>query len=98
MNARVLENNENANYQHDVAENLSNGVLQRAVESAVSKESIKKKTLRPRRNPENGDQKRDQQKNLKQAQLDRRKRRGPRHWNPCRVNRSDTEEDDRRQT
>src|SRR5438094_4931797 len=48
MNTRVLQDNENANYKDDVAENLGNGVLERTVESTVGKKSTKKKMLGPR--------------------------------------------------
>src|SRR2546430_35425 len=48
MNTRVLQDNENANHEDDVAENLGNGVLERTVESTVGKKSIKKKMLGPR--------------------------------------------------
>src|SRR6266513_2754338 len=37
MNTRVLQDNENANHEDDVAENLGNGVLERTVESTVGK-------------------------------------------------------------
>src|SRR4030095_6644023 len=65
MNSSVLQDNENANDQHDVADDLWNRVLQRTIEATFSEESIKKKTLRSRRNPKDSNQKCDQQKNLK---------------------------------
>ena len=67
MNSSVLQDNENADYQHDVADDLGNRALERTIESTFSKDSIKKKTLRPRRDPKDGNQKCDQQKNLKKT-------------------------------
>jgi hypothetical protein len=67
MNSRVLQDNENANDQDDIADDLGNRVLERTIESTLSKQPVKKKTLRPRRNPEDGNQKRDEQKNLKKT-------------------------------
>src|SRR5437899_6596958 len=46
-NPAVLQDNENAYYQHDVANHLGNRVLQRTIESALGKQPVKKKTLRP---------------------------------------------------
>src|SRR5436190_22999054 len=40
VNPSVLQHNENADHQDDVAENLGNRVLERAVESTVSKKAI----------------------------------------------------------
>src|SRR4026207_427516 len=57
MNSSVLQDNENTDDQDNVADNLGNRVLERTIESTFSKDSIKKKTLRTRRNPEDGNQK-----------------------------------------
>ncbi len=72
MNPRVLQDNENADHQHDVADDLGNRVLERTIESALRKQPVKEKAFRSRRNPKNCDQERDQQKKLKQTQPDSR--------------------------
>jgi hypothetical protein len=36
-----------ADYHHDIANNLGNGVLQRTIESTLRKQPVKKKTLCP---------------------------------------------------
>ena len=46
MNAGIFQNNQNANYQHDVADDLGDGVLERTIESAVDEKPIKKKAFR----------------------------------------------------
>src|SRR6476620_462967 len=51
MDASVLQNKENANHQHDVADDLGDGVLQRPIESALRKQPVEKKTFRPRGKP-----------------------------------------------
>ena len=98
MNPGVFQDNENADHQHDVADDLGNRVLERTIEAALRKQPVKKKAFRSRRNPKNRDQERDQQKNLKQTQLDGRKSRVPGQWNSSGVNRTDRKKDDRRQT
>src|SRR5215216_1060876 len=45
MDASVLQNEENANHQHDVADDLGNRVLQRPLEPAVRKQPVEKKTF-----------------------------------------------------
>jgi hypothetical protein len=67
MNPCVFQDKENANDQHDVADDLSNRVLERTIESTLSQQSIKKKAFRSRGDPENRNQKRDEQKNLKKT-------------------------------
>ena len=74
MNAGVLEHDEDADDQDEVADDLRDGVLQGAIEPAVDEEAIEKKTLRARRDPEDGDQQRDEQENLNQAERDARQR------------------------
>jgi hypothetical protein len=73
MNPGILKDNEDADNQHNVAYDLGNGVLERTIESTLCKQPVKEKALRSRGDPKNRNQERDQQKNLKQAQLDRRK-------------------------
>ena len=36
VNAGVFQNNQNADYQHDVGDDLGNGVLEGAIQSALS--------------------------------------------------------------
>ena len=67
MNSRILNDNEDADYQHDVADDLGNGVLERTIKPTLRKQPVKKKPLRSGRDPKNRNQERDQQKNLKQA-------------------------------
>src|SRR6476661_5458319 len=52
MDTSVLQNKENANHQHDVADDLGNGVLQRPIEPALRKQPIEEKTFRPGGDPE----------------------------------------------
>src|SRR5690348_17181732 len=78
MNAGVIEDNENADDQDDVADNLSDRVLQRAVETTLSEETVKQEPFRARREPKDCDQQRDQQKKLEETEGDARKWRVPR--------------------
>ena len=98
MNASVLQDNENANHQHDVADDLGDGVLQRPIQPALSKKPIEKKSFRPRGKPKDRHQQRDQQENLNEAQSDCRKRRGPSQRNARSIDRGDREKDERRHT
>ena len=52
MNAGVLENNENADDEDDVADDLRNRVLKRTIEAAVGEKTIKEETFRAGRDPE----------------------------------------------
>ena len=63
----IVENDDDPDDQHDVTDDLRNGVLERTIQSALSKESVKKKALRSRGDPKNGNQERDKQKNLKET-------------------------------
>src|SRR4029434_5579607 len=67
VNTGIFKNNQNADHQHDVADDLGNGVLERAVQPTLSEEPIKKKPFRPRGDPKNCNQESDQQKNLEKA-------------------------------
>jgi hypothetical protein len=98
MDASVLQNKENADYQHDVADDLGNGVLQRPIEPTLRQQPVEKKTFRPRGKPKHRDQQRDQQENLNEAQVDCRKGRGPGQRNSRSIHCSDSEKDNRRQT
>jgi hypothetical protein len=98
MNPGVLKDNEDADNQHNVAYNLGNGVLERTIESTLCKQPVKEKALRSRGDPKNRNQERDQQKNLKQAQLDRRKSGIPSQGNSGGIYRTNGEKDDQRQT
>ena len=49
------------------------GVLERTIESALREQPVKEKAFRSRRDPKNCNQERDQQKKLKQTQIDSRK-------------------------
>jgi hypothetical protein len=77
---------------------LGDGVLERTVQSALRKQPVEKKTFRPRGKPKHRNQKRDQQENLNEAQIDCRKRRRPGQGNSRSIHRGDSEKDDRRQT
>src|SRR5205807_1790386 len=82
MNAGVFQDNENSDHEHDVARDLGDGVLQRAIESAVGQEPVKEKTLGAGGDPENCDQQRDEEKDLKKAQCHAWQRLVPGQWNP----------------
>ncbi len=71
VNAGIFKDNQNANYEHDVADDLGDGVLEGAIQSTLSEDSIKKKALRPRGDPKNCNQESDKQKNLEKAQRKR---------------------------
>jgi hypothetical protein len=43
MNAGIIQHDENANDQNDVADDLRNGVLQRPIQPAVYQEAVKQK-------------------------------------------------------
>src|SRR4029453_18556899 len=64
VNAGVFQNNENANNQHHIADDLGNGVLERTIESAVNEKAVEKKAFCPGGDPKHDDQERDKQKNL----------------------------------
>src|ERR1043166_7459110 len=72
MNSRVLEHNENANDENEVADDLRDRVLKGAVEPAFDEEAIEEKTLGSRREPKNCDEKRDEEKQLHQTERDAR--------------------------
>jgi hypothetical protein len=91
MNSSVLKDNENTDNQDNIADDLRNRVLERTIESTFSKDLIEKKTLRPRGNPKDGNQKCDQQKNLKNAESDCWKSRVPAQRNARRVDCADDE-------
>jgi hypothetical protein len=98
MDPSVLQNKKNADYQHDVAHDLRNGVLQRPIEAAVRKEPVEKKTLRAGGKPKHRYQQPDQQENLNEAQVDCRKRRGPSQRNSRGIYPGDSEKDNHRET
>jgi hypothetical protein len=98
VNAGVFENNENANNQHHVADDLGNGVLKRTIESAVNEKTVEKKAFRPRGDPKNEKQERDKQKNLEKTERNGWQRRAPGQRDASRVNRADCEKDERGQT
>jgi len=80
MNAGIIENNKNANDENDVADDLRDRVLQRTIEPALGQETIKEKPFRARRDPEDCNEKRDEQKNLKKTEIEGRQRRVPGKW------------------
>ena len=98
VNAGIFKNNQNADDQHDVADDLGDGVLKGAIQSALSEESIKKKSFRPRGDPKNGNQQRDKQKNLEKAERNGWQRRVPGQRNSGGVDRGDCEKDERGET
>src|SRR5262249_8344510 len=69
VNAGVVQNNEDADDKDDIAHDLRDRVLQRTIETALGEEAIEKKTFCARGKPEDANQQRDQQKNLKQAEV-----------------------------
>ena len=97
MNAGIFQNNQNANYQHDVADDLGDGVLERTIESAVDEKPIKKKAFRSGGDPKNRDQDGDKQKNLEKTKRNGWERRVPGQRNARCVNRADGEKDERGQ-
>ena len=72
INAGVLEHDEDAHDQDEVAHDLGDGVLQGPIQPAVHQEAVEKKSLRPRRKPKDRDEQRDQQEHLDEAELHRR--------------------------
>jgi hypothetical protein len=97
MNAGVFENDENADDEHDIADDLGNGVLQRAIKPAIDEETIEQETLGPRRGPKDGDQQPDKKKNLEQTDRDTWQRRIPGKRNSGRVDCIDRKKDQRGQ-
>src|SRR5205823_7005845 len=55
VNAGILQDNQNANYQHDIANDLGNGVLEGTIQSAIDEKPIEKKAFRSRGDPKNRD-------------------------------------------
>ena len=55
VNAGIFQNNQNTNYQHDIADDLGNGVLEGTIQSAIDEKPIEKKAFRPRGDPKNRD-------------------------------------------
>src|SRR5207244_12804067 len=51
MNAGIFQNNQNTNYQHDVGDDLGNGVLEGTIQSAIDEKPIEKKPFRPGGDP-----------------------------------------------
>src|SRR5262249_31827678 len=98
MDASVLKNQENADHQHDVADDLGDRVLQRSIDPALRKQPVVKKTFRSRGKPKHRHQQRYQQENLNEAQIDCRERRAPSQRNSCSIRCSDGEKDNGRQT
>ena len=96
MNAGVLEHDEDADDQDEVADDLRDGVLKGAVEPAFDEKAVEEKTLGARGKLEDRDEQRDQQKYLDEAQVDARERRGPKKGNTSGVDGADEEEDERR--
>ena len=43
MDSGVIEDNKNADHQHDIADDLGNGVLERAIQPAVGEEAVEEK-------------------------------------------------------
>ena len=95
MDAGVFQNDKNADDEDEVADDLRDGVLQGAIETAVDQKAIEEKALRARRNPEDGDEQRNEQKNLDETERDSWQRRVPREWNAGRIDRADGKENKR---
>ena len=95
MNAGVLEHDEDADDQDEVADDLRDRVLQGPVQPAVDEEAVEKKSLRPRREPEDRDEQRDQQEDLNETERGSRHGRGPKKRNARGVDRGDGEESER---
>ncbi len=70
-------------------------VLRARIEPAVDEEAIEKKSLRPRRKPEDPDEQRDQQEDLDETERDSRHGRSPEKGNAGGVDRGDGEESER---
>src|SRR5262249_53159558 len=89
---------ENADDQHNVADDLSNRVLQPAIETALGEKSVEQKSLGLRRKPKNGYQQADQEESLNQTEPDSRHRRGPRQRHTRSIDGVDREENERQAT
>ena len=77
MDPGVIKHDENADDQDNVSDNLRDGVLQRAIESAVGEEAIEKETFGARGKPEHHHQQPDEQEKLNQTEVNRGQRRAP---------------------
>src|ERR687891_1023154 len=51
MDAGIVQNDNNPDDQHDVADDLGNGVLERTIKPALRQKPVEKKTFRPRGKP-----------------------------------------------
>src|SRR4029077_5780638 len=64
MNACIIQNDKNADDQYNIANDLRNRVLERAVEAALGEKAIKEEMFGSGRNPEDRDQQGNQEENL----------------------------------
>src|ERR1700730_8516569 len=98
MNSSIFENDKNTDNEHDIADDLRNGVLERALQSAVDQDAREKEPLRARGNPKDDDEQRDKQKELNETEADSRQRRAPRQRNARGINGIDGKKDERGKT
>ena len=95
VNPGVVQNYENANNEDDIADDLRDGVLQRPIQAAVYEEAVKEKRSCPRRYPKNSEEEGDKQENLDERERDARQRSIPGQRDASRVDRRDSEKDQR---
>src|ERR1051326_1842467 len=96
MDAGILQHDKDADDQDEIADDLRDRVLKRPVEPAVNQEAVKEKAFCSRGNPEDGDEKRDEEKQLDETEAHARDRRSPEERDAGGVDRVDGEEDKRR--
>ena len=64
VDAGIIQNDENPDDEHDVTDDLRDGVLQGPVDATFGQEPVEQESFRAGREPENSDEQRDQKKNL----------------------------------
>src|SRR5205807_10227373 len=95
MNAGVLEDDEDADDENEVADDLGDCVLQRAIQPALDQDAVEKKTLRARGKPEDRDEQPDDEEHLDETEREARDWRGPEQGNAGGVDGVDGEENQR---
>lgn len=94
MDSSVIEHDEEPDDQDNVADDLRDGVLQRAINSAFREKTVVEKMFRLGGKPKHPDEQRDEQENLDQADLDSGDGRVPRKRNAGGVDRAHHEKDE----
>jgi len=96
MNPSVLEDDENADDEDEITDDLRDGVLKGTVEPAFDEEAVEEETLRPRGKPEDSDEQRDEEKQLHQTERDARNWRRPEQGNAGGIDSVNREENEGR--